>query len=297
MSMQIGSSLGSETVNPTRNLFPCENLRSRLRQRLDFLEDVGLDSVEISPDGLNLIKDGILDKKEASSLLDILASYDFSYVVHAPMRTSLASPTLLEISEKIVRSCIDFSNLIDASVLTMHSGYTLSQDRLSEPRALRILVGSLAQCAAYATEKGVSIGIENGDMGATHICRRTDKLVEVAKNTGKNNVGITLDFSHLYISANYYMFDFMDAIKVALPYMIHSHLSDNFGKFDPVSPATHDLVLGYGAMHLPIGWGCIPYRDVVKTIKKDYRGIYLLEFSRYAEYYHEAIEKLKGFFI
>ncbi|MCW4020916.1 MAG: sugar phosphate isomerase/epimerase, partial [Candidatus Bathyarchaeota archaeon] len=178
-----------------------------MRQRLDFLADVGFDAVEISPGSLNLIRNGVLHKQEASEFQDILSSYDLSYVAHAPMRTSLASPTILEISEQIVRSCIDFCSIIDARILTLHSGYLLPQDEISETDAVKVLTDSLRRCAEYAADSGVSIGLENGDMGSTHIIRRTDKLVKVASGTGMSNVGVTIDFGHLFVSATYYKFD------------------------------------------------------------------------------------------
>lgn len=203
---------------------------------------------------------------------------------------------MLEISEKIFRSCIDFCAIVGARTLTTHSGYISPLDKISEAKALKLLADSLRRCAGHAADSSVSVGVENGNMGKTHICRRADDLVRVVEDTGMSNVGITLDLSHLYVSATYYRFDFMSAIRAALPHLIHTHLSDNFGKFDPVTITGHDLVFGYGAMHLPIGWGSIPYRDVIRMIKDDYKGIYMFEFSGYSEHFGCAIETFKGFF-
>lgn len=226
-----------------------------------------------------------------------MSSYSLAYTVHVPLKASLASPSLLKISERIFRSCIDFCAIVGARILTTHSGYLSPLDRISESKALKLLANSLGRCARHAADSGVSIGVENGDMGKTHICRRTDKLVRVVEDTGMSNVGITLDSSHLYVSATYYGFDFMSAIRAALPHMIHTHLSDNFGKFDPVTITGHDLVFGYGSMHLPIGWGSMPCRDIIRMIKDDYKGIYMFEFSGYSEHFGHAIETFRGFFM
>lgn len=271
-------------------------LESALREQLNFLKGLGLDCVEISPGSLDLIRNGVLDKEGCSSVLDVLSSYDFSYTAHAPFQTNLASPSMLEISEKIIRSCIDFCVMAKAQVLVLHSGYVTPDDETSESESLKFLANSVRRCAEYARDSGVLIGIENGDSGPTHLCRRIDWLIEVVNDVNMNNVGITFDFGHAYVSASYCGFDFMNAVEEALPHMIHTHINDNFGKFNPLSPhdTNHDLNFGYGDLHMPIGWGNIPYRDVLELVRKTYEGIYLLELKpRYREHYQYTIAKLR----
>jgi sugar phosphate isomerase/epimerase len=78
--------------------------------------------------------------------------------------------------------------------------------------------------------------------------------------------------------------------------MVHVHISDNFGKIDPITPASHSLVYGYGDLHLPIGWGNLPYREIFELIKPTYRGIYLLVIDpQFREHYHYAIKRLRSF--
>jgi len=270
------------------------DIKSVLRKQFDFFKEAGFNCVELSPGSVNLIRNGALDRRKSSLLLDILSAYDFCYTVHAPMKTNLASPSMAGVSEKIVRSCIDFSNLIDAKILVLHSGYITVNDRISEADALKVLANSVRKCASYASDLGVSIGIENGELGPTHLCRRIDKLIEAVKAINVDNVGITFDFGHAYIMSNYYGFDFMKSIREALPYIIHVHISDNFGKIDPLSPDRKDLVFGYGDLHLPIGWGSVPYKKILRLIKPVYKGIYVLEIDpSYKEQYRLAIENLK----
>ena len=138
--MQIGINLHGGAVRGSR---------SALREQLDLFKDAGFDCVEISPSSLNLIRNGLLDKEGCPSVLDILSSYDFSYTVHAPMKTNLASPSLMEVSERIVRACTDFSVLVDAEILVLHSGYVLPDDKISESEALKVLANSLKRCAEY----------------------------------------------------------------------------------------------------------------------------------------------------
>ncbi len=284
--MKIGINLPGKAVR---------GCKAALIEQLNTFEDAKFDSVEISPGSLNLIKNGVLDKKECSMVLDILSNYNFSYTVHAPMRVNLASPLLLEISEKIIKSCIDFCAMIDAKVLVTHSGYIVPVDEISEIEALEVLINSLQRCAEYACDSGVLIGVENGDLGPTHLCREIDKLIEVIRRVDMNNVGITFDFGHAFIAASYYKFNFLDAVRDAAPYMFHLHINDNYGKFDPLSPASKDMAFGYGDLHLPIGWGKVPYEDVFRLVKRTYKhGLYLLEIdAQFREHYQYAITKLR----
>lgn len=271
-------------------------LESALRMQLDFLGGLDLETVELYPGRLDLIRNGGLNEKGCSSVLDVLSSYDFTYTAHAPYKTNLASPSILEISEKIARSCIDFCVKAKAQVLVLHSSYIIPKDEISESESLKTLADSVRRIAEYARDSGVLIGVENGDLGPTHLCRRIDWLVEVVKDVDMNNVGITLDFGHAYVSAGFYRFDFLKAVEEALPYMIHAHVSDNFGRYNPLSPhdTNHDLNFGYGDLHLPIGWGTIPYKDVFDLVKRTYDGIYVLELRpRYREHYQHTITMLR----
>jgi len=269
--------------------------KTALIKQLKIFEEIKFDSVEISPGRSGIIKNGLLDKRECSKFLDILSSYGFSYTVHAPYEMNLVSPILLKISEKVMKSCIDLCVMLDSDVLVIHSGYVTPADKMSKSEALRILVSSLKKWGRYARDSSVLIGVENGDLGFTHLCREIDKLIDVVKKVNMDSVGITFDAGHAFISARYYKFNFLEAVKNVAPYMIHMHLHDNYGEFDPLSPDKKNIVFGYGDLHMPIGWGKIPYREVFRLIKGRYkRELYLLEIDpKFQEYYGYAAAKLK----
>ena len=298
--MKIGINTPSLGVGFKSTAVGLECTRARacraLREQLDFLGELDLDNVELFPDSFDLIRNGVLVEKGCSSVLDVLSSYDFTYTAHAPYKTNLASPSMLEISEKVVRSCIDFCVMAKAKVLVLHSGYITPNSEISESESLDFLADSVRRSAEHARDLGVLIGIENGELSPTHLCRRIDWLVEVVKDVDMDNVGITFDFGHAYVSAGYYRFDFLKAVEEALPYVIHAHVNDNFGRFNPLSPhdTNHDLSFGYGDLHLPIGWGTIPYKDVFDLAKRTYDGIYVLELRpRYREHFQHTIAKLR----
>jgi len=122
-----------------------------------------------------------------------------------------------------------------------------------------------------------------------------EELVQQVKKIDRENVGITLDFGHAYLASKYYRFKFLNSIKLALPYIKHVHIHDCFGK-PKVSYEEQDINLiqfGIGDLHMPIGWGEIPYNKIFRILK-NYNGVLCLELKpRYKKFYKYSLEMVK----
>jgi len=133
-----------------------------------------------------------------------------------------------------------------------------------------------------------------GDVAIYNYGGVIERLVKQIEEVGKENVGITFDFGHAYIASHYYGFDFLSSIELAGPLIKHVHVHDNFRRAAGVDRRQIVLIAhGKGDLHMPVGWGEIPYREVFSRLK-DYEGIVLLELrSRYSAYLEEALEEVK----
>jgi len=124
---------------------------------------------------------------------------------------------------------------------------------------------------------------------------KIEELVDQVKEIDRDNVGVTLDFGHAYLASKYYHFKFLDSIRLALPYIKHVHIHDCFGK-PKVSYEEQDINLiqfGIGDLHMPVGWGEIPY-DKIFRLLKNYNGILCLELKpRYKKFYKYSLERVK----
>ncbi|TFG93278.1 MAG: sugar phosphate isomerase/epimerase [Candidatus Atribacteria bacterium] len=124
---------------------------------------------------------------------------------------------------------------------------------------------------------------------------KIEELVDQVKKIDRDNAGITLDFGHAYLASKYYRFKFLDSIKLALPYIKHLHIHDCFGKSQQ-SYEEQDINLiqfGIGDMHMPVGWGEIPY-DKIFHLLKNYGGVICLELKpRYKKFYKYSLERVK----
>jgi len=124
---------------------------------------------------------------------------------------------------------------------------------------------------------------------------KIEELVDQVKEIDRDNVGVTLDFGHAYLASKYYHFKFLDSIRLALPYIKHVHIHDCFGK-PKVSYEEQDINLiqfGIGDLHMPVGWGEIPY-DKIFRLLKNYNGVLCLELKpRYKKFYKYSLERVK----
>ena len=88
---------------------------------------------------------------------------------------------------------------------------------------------------------------------------------------------MTLDFGHLLASAGYWHFDWRkDFIKPLAPHIVHTHISDNFGKEGGYG--SKSIAGKLGDLHLPLDMGRVPWREMITTLlEQGYSGGFTLE--------------------
>jgi sugar phosphate isomerase/epimerase len=181
----------------------------------------------------------------------------------------------------------------------------LSDDELAD--GARQEVVALQEIAPLAADVGLIIGMENGDshqwehqliarfglprqallkhharLAITPIVRQLEAIDHPA-------VAMTLDIAHLHIAAHDMGFDYLDAVAEAAPWVRHLHANDNFGKLDTGFDNEYERwPYGEADLHLPPGWGNIPYAEVFRRLP-DYTGDLILEIkSGFADEFAEG---------
>jgi sugar phosphate isomerase/epimerase len=299
---------------------------SYLEENLSFFSSCGFDTVELTSHRLDVFINGQLQQRRVDNVRAITEKFDFNYTVHAPLRLNLAfpqswpgHPTDLTHEQDIFVACLDFCAAVGAKIMVYHSGLialkqaafglsslpdddALEQAREQEVTALRVLM-------PLAAEREVIVAMENRDphpwevatlvqaglspdqLPKYHAGMLMPALVRQVEAVNHPNLGITLDFGHLFLAANYCGFDYLDAIRQAAPHIRHLHSSDNFGRLGGVFENLSDrITYGDGDVHIPPGWGEIPHVEALAQLP-DYKGQYILEVrSRFQEYYPEALK-------
>ena len=292
--------------------------RQALIDQLRQAQSFGFPLAELSIPSLNVVMNGELITPRVEVVGRAVAPFDLRYSVHAPGRTNLAFGHDLELEYRVMEACLRFCSAVSARVLVYHSGLQAldaartgtaalpDADELA--RGAEREVAALQRLAPIAADLGVTIGMENGDphlweyavlmkggkapgdLATYHSRLRMAALVAQAEAVNHPNVRITLDLAHLHLAAHALGEDFLAAISVAAPWVCHLHINDNFGKLD----VGHDgegyrLVYGEADLHLPPGWGTVPFAAAFDRLK-DYEGDIVLEIkARYREHLDEAI--------
>lgn len=263
MRNKIGLNIHSGRINGDLEL---------LKRDLSAIERTGFDAGEIPVHGVDAVVNGHLRVGRAKQVKEILNGFDLEYSVHAPDGLNLRDFQYPEVQRKVFGASIRFTAEIGAKTFIYHQGSLKgNSEGITEEEARELEVDELVDLGRLAEAEGVTICVENVHTSLIH-------LVKMIESVGEEAVKICCDFAHSYINATTLGYGFLRPIQIAKPYIRHAHVNDNFGKGKPESapPYIEAMPLGIGDLHLPVGWGTIPYEDVFRVMA-GYNGTYILE--------------------
>jgi len=254
---------------------------------------MGFGCIEFPLEELGVIIDCRVNKSVSDMIYKILSSYNFKRTLHCEL--NLANPR--QTTPELWKAIIDFANSINVETLVVHGGEInpSARQEISAKACKDILTTTLYNLATFTQGSGVNLSIENADprFNVVRFGERLSDLVNPLRELDLKNIGITLDVGHLYLSAKVHGFDLFQAVQEALPFLNHIHLADNFGKTDGLG--TRDWTTGLGDLHLPIGWGSVPIKDIMGILKGNYQGVYLLDLHpRFIEFFSDSLEYIQS---
>jgi len=305
MSVQIGINADSSTINGNLAV-----LESMLR---DF-HAAGFSHVEIPVHGVDCVINGNVAMLHLAMVKQILGKFPFSYTVHAPDALNLADSLQPEIHAAALQATIDFAAEIGARIVVYHGSWESNSHNASTAKkpapedsvAIQAYwareIDRLSRIAEYAALKGVTVAVENIFRQSMH--ERTYRidpreLAAVVSAVNSRYLGICFDFGHAFISSNEEDFAIEDALFAVLPNLVHVHIHDNYGKPSAGFSRPIDMLFqGAGDLHLPPGWGLIPYSSLFPKFASSYQGVFMMEIQpRFKDFYSNAIswvEKMVG---
>ncbi len=246
----------------------------RRDEELRFARKLGYNAAEISMDGTGLILGGRLHPAMMRDALEAFGRHDLRYSVHSPSSLDLRDRADREVQMALARSTLQFCQRAGGRVLVIHF-----EQRSQDPEDEAAFEEAILKLSDEAGD--VLLGIENIEV------ERIEPVIECVRRINRPNVVMTLDVGHAYLAAAYFRFEFLEAIRSALPHVRHVHVNDNFGRYDPLRLENFPLYrtqtpadtfpLGKGDLHLPVGWGGIPL-DKVFEVLRGYRGTVIHEY-------------------
>lgn len=264
----------------------------KLKRDLDTFVSFGLTAAEIGVHGTDVIRNGQLDPKRLTDICELLEEYPFFYSVHAPNPLNLMAEEELELHRDVMRSSLEFTRQINADVMVYHPGRFQAEEtfgplgklEMSPEKQHQLLDLEAEILQGFAAEfPGQIIAMENARPYRYHspycYAEKIAALKRQVKRINRPNVGITLDFGHLNIAANFYGFDQIEAVKEIAPLIRHCHVHDNFGGavFHTEKQQTQQIPLGKGDSHMPVGWGNIDFYSLLDCFLHQYDGLLITE--------------------
>ncbi|MCD4653343.1 sugar phosphate isomerase/epimerase [bacterium] len=248
--------------NPQKNLM--SEVAYAAAQGFDFID------YTMEPPG------GILAIGQVSEITTILRDSGMGIVGHTAWYLPVDSPfkKLRSAVVAILKEQLDLFAELGIEKVTLHAGFSYPHRFFTYSEKLAFWVDALSQLVEIAAERQINLMLENVPGNKDHFRILRDLLRKF------QDIGFHLDVGHanLLVPVNV-TYEYLKRFKQRL---MHIHLSDNFAR-------GNDL-------HLPIGAGGIPWKNILKLIKgTGYDETFTLEvFSTEREYLLKSREILRS---
>ncbi len=254
----------------------------RLRENLDQAEELGVDFVELPLFGMDLIAGGRVLKAQVHRLHDALKARSIGYTAHGPISLNFMQPP--EIAARhltVAKAAIEVAAEIGAPHLVLHGGRMLREQTEAQVEDLYARQrDAFAVLGDIAAQHSMILAVENiHALGSKERASLPSRLAREIETINHPNVRGCLDFSHAALLCTAEGVDFLSEAKALARVSSHLHIHDSFG--DPAHFWTFSrserLAYGLGDLHLPIGWGNIPWAAIMQDFTFQPDAIFNLE--------------------
>lgn len=231
---------------------------------LDRVEALGVETIELPTFDMDLIVGGRIQKGHLALLKQACAGRKVAYTVHGPLAINFFDdPARLPRHFEVMKASLEIAAEVGAIHYIVHSGIMPTKPAEVVEAAYDRQREWLARSGDVAKAFGLLVCVETmfgGHHGNTH-ASLPSRLAQELATIGHSHVWATLDFSHSYLRIGYFGGDYLAEIAALAPFAKHLHVHDSFGRADVIetwSPS-EKLAFGHGDLHLPVGWGDIPW--------------------------------------
>ncbi|HEX5078241.1 MAG TPA: sugar phosphate isomerase/epimerase [Geminicoccaceae bacterium] len=230
----------------------------------------GASHAELSLCGYELIAGGRILAERRRKLEQICARHRLAYTVHGTLAVNFMDEAHLDLHKAVCRAMLELCDAVGASVMVQHPGKVPARPAPVLERLHAIERDALREMGDVAARYGVRIAVET--LFVEEPQRYTADPVRLAAEIAAIDhpqVCGALDFSHAYIITTFRGMDYMAALRAFAPCTNHLHVHDSFGR-----PTTmggfyshpERIAFGMGDLHLPMGWGDIPWEEILPQL-------------------------------
>lgn len=232
---------------------------------LDEADALGVDSVEVPFFAARLIADGAILEPTARLFDGALRGRRLQCTTHALLSINLMDVAgRLAQHENLARTCIELTARLGARHMVLHCGLSEESGKGLEAAYTRQRE-ALGRLGDFAAGHGVVICLEtiwNFDGRETAL---PGQLAEEVRAVGHDAVKATLDYAHAALQCGLKGADLMTEVAALAPLARHLHVNDCFGRVNgaAIPLAGEELAYGSGDLHLPLGWGNLPWERLL----------------------------------
>jgi sugar phosphate isomerase/epimerase len=255
-----------------------------LDEALARIEASGATFAELALYELDLIVAGRVLPERRRRLEKICAGRRLRYTVHGALSVNFMDHAHLDLHKSVCRAALELCDAIGAKVLVQHAGLVPARPIALLEHLHAMERAALAEMGDLAARYGVRIALENLFVESRSLYTAEPiRLAQQIDDIGHDYVVGTLDFSHAHLMATMCGLDFRAAVRALAPRAGHLHVHDSFGgpAFDGDFYTTSDrIAFGQGDLHLPMGWGDIPWDEILPGLPVRSGTVLMVELPR-----------------
>jgi sugar phosphate isomerase/epimerase len=240
---------------------------------LDMIEALGVESVELPTYDMDIVVGGRIRKPQLERLISACANRNVSFSVHGPLGINFMDeawrlPRHLE----VLKASLEVAAAVKAGNYVIHAGVVPMQQVQGIEDAYSRQRDYLARGGELAKALGLTLCVETlfTDDGSQHTATPARLAHELAM-IADESVRATIDFSHAYLRLDFEgrRDDYISEVATLAPFAKHLHMHDSFGRQDDIWMFTEGerLAYGHGDLHLPVGWGDIPWAELMDVCR------------------------------
>jgi sugar phosphate isomerase/epimerase len=257
-------------------------------KRLSAIADAGFTGAELYPGFWDVWLDGRLDTQRLNEYVEILDRHRdrLRYTLHGPSSANLFDVANRDRHERVLRTGLEIAGIISAETVVYHAGRRLPGGadtglpmRLLMQQERSIVTNLVEGASAWNGRLGIETWIMTGETEYSYSVW-PDQLAEQLAAIDHPRVGATLDFGHLFVSSESFGFDYVDGVRTLSQSVVHFHVVDSFGRPSRASGAYSQakaLEFGEGDIHLPPGYGLIPFEEIFREVEFPRRPTFIAE--------------------
>lgn len=233
---------------------------------LDEAESLDVETVEIPFFATRLVANGTIVAPMMRRFEAQMNGRQTGYTTHAMLSINLMdTPESIALHEKVARTNIELTARLGARNMVLHRGMSEETDTAALEAAYARQRESLTRLGDFAAEHDVLICVETIWSHNRLHTALPSRLASELRTVGHQAVCATLDFAHSALQCALEGADLIQEVAAIAPLSRHLHLNDCFGIDRGMSNTlqTEALAYGSGDLHMPLGWGSLPWERLM----------------------------------